>query len=83
MKQKLLSEIVGKNLKRAIPLSQYRTQEEFSYAYGMPLRNVSRWVNEGVKKIDIAQEIANFLELDAVNLFIENVEDGKLCISKS
>lgn len=82
MGQKLLSEVVGANVKRAISLSPYRTQEEFSYVFGTPLRNVSRWVNEGVKSINIAQEIADVLELDVINLFIENAEDGKLCITK-
>ena len=82
MEQKLLSAVVGANVKRAIHLSQYRTQEAFSYVFGTPLRNVSRWVNEGVKSINIAQEIADVLELDVINLFIENAEDGKLCITK-
>lgn len=40
------------------------------------------WVNQGGKSINIAQEIANVLEVDVVNLFIEDVEDGKLCITK-
>ena len=83
MEEKLrLNKIVGMNLKRIIRQSRYRTQEEFSYVFGTPLRNVSRWVNQGVKSINVAQEIANVLELDVVNLFIEDVEDGKLCITK-
>ena len=50
--------------------------------FGTDIRNVSRWVNQGVKKIDIADEIADFLELETVNLFIDGVEDGKICITK-
>lgn len=47
MEQKLLSEVVGLNVKRAIHLSQYRTQEEFSYVFGTPLRNVSLGKSRG------------------------------------
>lgn len=82
MDQKLLSEIVGTNVKRAISLSPYKTQEEFAYVFGTDIRNVSRWVNQGVKKIDTADEIAGFLEFETVNLFVEGVEDQKICITK-
>ena len=82
MDQKLLSEVVGSNVKRAISLSPYRTQEEFAFMFGTDIRNVSRWVNQGVKKIDTADEIADFLELETVNLFVDGVEDGKICITK-
>lgn len=82
MNQKLLSEIVGANVKRAISLSPYKTQEEFAYVFGTDIRNVSRWVNQGVKKIDTADEIAGFLEFETVNLFVEGVEDQKICITK-
>lgn len=81
MEQKLLSEIVGINVKRAISLSQYKTQEEFAFMFGTDIRNVSRWVNQGVKKIDTADEIAGFLEFETVNLFIDGVEDRKICIT--
>ena len=77
---KRLSQIVGSNLKRAIALSEYKTQEEFAYEYGTDIRNVSRWVNIGLNKIDTAEEIANFLGVNVINLFIEGVEDKKLCI---
>ena len=81
MEKKLLSEIVGANLKRAISLSDYKTQEEFAWEFGTELRTVNRWVNSGLNKIDTADEIANFLGFEAINLFIEGVEDKKLCIT--
>ena len=81
MEKKLLSEIVGANLKRAISLSDYKTQEEFAWEFGTELRTVNRWVNSGLNKIDTADEIADFLGFEAINLFIEGVEDKKLCIT--
>lgn len=77
----MLSEIVGANLKRAISLSDYKTQEEFAWEFGTELRTVNRWVNSGLNKIDTADEIADFLGFEAINLFIEGVEDKKLCIT--
>jgi hypothetical protein len=78
--KKTLSKIVGTNLKRAIALSDFKTQEEFAYEYGTDIRSVSRWVNIGLNKVDTAEEIANFLGVNVINLFIEGVEDKKLCI---
>lgn len=78
---KRLSEIVGANVKRAIALSDYKTQEEFAYEFGANLRNVSRWVNRGLNQIDTADEIAYFLGFDTKNLFLEQVEDKELCIT--
>ena len=51
----------------------------------MPLCSVRifvTWVNQGVKKIDTADEIVDFLELEIVNLFVDCVEDEKICITK-
>ena len=42
MDQKLLSEVVGVNVKRAISLSQYKTQEEFAFMYGTDIRNLGK-----------------------------------------
>jgi hypothetical protein len=77
---KKLSQIVGTNLKRAIALSDYKTQEEFAWEFGTDIRSVSRWVNLGLNKIDTAEEIAYFLGIETLNLFMEDVEDKKLCI---
>lgn len=63
-----LSLVVGKNLKRVIRSSKYRTQENFAYAFGTDVRSVSRWLNAGVKNIDTLEDIANFLEVDIFEL---------------
>ena len=59
----------------------YEKNCEFAFMFGTDIRNVSRWVNQGVKKIDTADEIAGFLEFETVNLFIDGVEDRKICIT--
>ena len=36
----------------------YSSQEEFAFAFDVDIRNVSRWINQGVNKVDIIQELA-------------------------
>lgn len=65
---KPLSKIAGENLKRLIKETQYRTQEEFAYAFGAETRTLSRWLNQGVKDIDTLEQLANFLSVDITDL---------------
>ena len=62
MKQnhKDLGLVVGANLKRLIKESDCKTQEEFAYRFGTTPRNVGRWINEGIRNLDIIQQIAIF-----------------------
>lgn len=80
MSKKLLSEVVGMNLKREIRQSRYRTQEEFAFEFGAEIRTVSRWVNGGLKNVDTIEEIEEFLEIEKLRLFTEKVEGKKACI---
>lgn len=79
MEQKPLSKIVGANLKREIRQSRYRTQENFAFEFGAEPRTVSRWLNEGLRDMDVAQEIAELLEIEVLGLFVEGGEK-KGCI---
>ena len=63
-----LNKIVGANLKRAIKKSKWRTQERFSEAFGAEVRTVGRWCNQGIDKISLVQQIADFLEIDVFAL---------------
>ena len=63
-----LNKIVGANLKRAIKKSKWRTQEKFSEAFGAEVRTVGRWCNQGIDKISLVQQIADFLEIDVFAL---------------
>ena len=56
--------VVGANLKRLIKESDCKTQEEFAYRFGTTPRNVGRWINEGIRNLDIIQQIAIFFDVD-------------------
>ena len=79
MEKKPLSKVVGENLKKEIRKSRYRTQENFAFEFGAETRTVNRWLNEGLRDVDTAEEIAEFLEIETLGLFIEG-EEKKVCI---
>lgn len=63
-----LGKIVGANLKRAIKESKWKTQEKFAEAFGAEVRTVGRWCNQGIDKLSLVQQIADFLEIDVFAL---------------
>ena len=58
----------GMVLKRLIQ-ERYSSQEEFALDYGMELRTVSRYVNQGINKISVVQELADFFALEFEDFF--------------
>lgn len=60
--------IAGQKLKKLIK-ENYPSQEEFAYAYGAEIRTVSRYVNQGINKIDVIQELAEFFMVDFTYFF--------------
>ena len=58
----------GLGLKRLIQ-ERYSSQEEFALDYGMELRTVSRYVNQGINKISVVQELADFFALEFEDFF--------------
>ena len=58
----------GLVLKRLIQ-ERYSSQEEFALDYGMELRTVSRDVNQGINKISVVQELADFFALEFEDFF--------------
>lgn len=60
--------IAGQKLKKLIK-ENYPSQEEFAYAYGAEIRTVSRYVNQGINKIDVIQELAEFFMVDFTFFF--------------
>ena len=79
MEKKPLSKIVGSNLKREIRQSRYRTQENFAFEFGAETRTVNRWLNVGLRDVDTAEEIAEFLDIETLGLFIER-DEKEVCI---
>ena len=63
-----LNQVVGANLKRAIKESKWKTQEKVSEAFGAEVRTVGRWCNQGIDKLSLVQQIADFLEIDVFAL---------------
>ena len=63
-----LNLVVGANLKRAIKASKWRTQARFAEAFGAEIRTVGRWCNEGIDKLSLVEQIADFLEISALSL---------------
>lgn len=63
-------QLAGKNLRRLIKESG-RTQQEFADELGTDLRNVSRYISEGIPKVDTIQEIAEFFKVDFSEFFLD------------
>lgn len=57
------SQKAGKALRTLIQ-KHYASQEEFAYDYGLELRTVSRYINQGITKVDVVQELADFFSVD-------------------
>lgn len=73
MSQLPASRKAGNALRRLIQ-AHYGSQEEFAYDYGLDLRTVSRYINNGITKVDVIQELADFFEVDFSYFFIECTE---------
>ena len=63
-------QIAGKNLRRLIQ-ENFPSQEEFAFEYGLEIRTVSRYINNGINKIDAIQSLADFFKVDFMAFFIE------------
>ena len=57
------------NYLRCLIQDNYVTQEEFSLDFGAELRTVNRWINQGIHKIDLVQQLAAFFEVDFLDFF--------------
>lgn len=54
---------------RSLILENYSSQEEFALDYGLELRTVNRYVNEGIGKINTVQELAEFFGVEFKDFF--------------
>ncbi len=64
---KLDSVTVGANLKRYIK-EKYGTQAKFAEAFGADVKTVGRWCRGELDKFSLAQQLADFLEIDVFAL---------------
>ena len=58
----------GQKLRELIN-QNYRTQEDFAYDFGADLRTVNRYVNEGINKLNVIQELAEYFGVDIKYFF--------------
>ncbi|MBQ7646446.1 MAG: helix-turn-helix transcriptional regulator [Clostridia bacterium] len=55
---------------RLLLKEQELTQEEFAFDFNTDIRNVNRWINEGIKKIRTIQDLAEYFHISFVDFFI-------------
>ena len=58
----------GKRLRQLIN-ENYSSQEEFAYDYGLEIRTVSRYINNGINKVNIIQELSEFFCVPFTSFF--------------
>lgn len=58
----------GMVLRRLIQ-DNYSSQEEFAYDFNTDIRTVSRYVNNGINKVSVIQELAEFFNVDFTEFF--------------
>lgn len=61
-------QLAGNTLRRLIQ-ENYPSQEAFAYDYGIEIRSVSRYVNNGINKIDVIQSLAEFFNVSFSEFF--------------
>lgn len=59
---------------RQLIAENYSSQEEFAYDFGADLRTVSRYINNGIGKVYVVQELAAFFKVDMLLFFTEPKE---------
>ena len=58
----------GQKLRELIN-QNYRTQEDFAYDFGADLRTINRYINEGINKLSVIQELAEYFSIDIKYFF--------------
>lgn len=54
---------------RQLIQENYPSQEEFAYDFGTDIRTVSRYVNQGINKVNTLQELADFFQIELTDFF--------------
>lgn len=68
MSELTIQQSAGLYLKKLIQ-ENYDSQEEFACDFGVDLRTVSRYVNKGIDRLSIIQELADFFEVSVQDFF--------------
>lgn len=62
------SKKAGQFLRRLIQ-ENYSSQEGFAFDFGAELRTINRYVNNGINKVNVIQELAEFFNVDVLEFF--------------
>ena len=60
------------NFLRKLIQDNYASQEEFACDFGMDLRTANRYINNGINKVNVIQELAVFFDVEFVAFFQED-----------
>lgn len=60
----------GEKLRKLIQ-ENYESQEEFAFDLGLDIRSVSRYINQGINKVETIQELAEFFDVDFMYFFTD------------
>lgn len=63
-----LQQKAGMYLKQLIK-ENYETQQDFADDYGLEIRTVNRYVNQGINQISTVQELAEFFDVKFQDFF--------------
>ena len=72
MTETLSPQLKAGNALRFLIAENYPSQEEFAYDYGADIRTISRYINNGINKIDVIQELAEFFNVPFEYFFKDN-----------
>ncbi len=61
--------VAGEKLRNLLKTRGW-TYESFAFDFGVDARQVGRWINNGISKIDIIYQIAEHFEVDAKSLLL-------------
>lgn len=60
--------LAGNKLRKLIA-ENFDSQEDFAYEFGIDVRTVSRYINNGINKLDIIQELADWFGIEIMDFF--------------
>lgn len=64
------AKLAGKTLRRLIE-ENYQSQEDFAFDFHLDIRTVSRYINNGINKIDAIQQLADHFKISFLDFFKE------------
>lgn len=55
---------------RALIEENFSSQEDFAFEYGADIRTISRYINNGINKIDVIQSLADWFGISFADFFV-------------